>query len=259
MNVLILMAGDGKRFTDVGITTPKPLIEVHGKPILEWTTRSLPFIKHVDEDQSLSIAPDNLYFALRQEHEDNGVCEYLKRVYGEDINFIVFQKTTRGNMETAYVSTLSMPADEPLLILDADNKYNDEDFLMTLSEAADFHDSMVVTYFDPIDKDPKWAFVFTDGALVTRIVEKDPKAIEEGGCPLVGTFWFKTTSLFQRYADALIQTNTRTGTTGKEEFYVSQVPSTHVKNGGIVFAHKVSNVVPLGTPSDVEKFECSTL
>jgi NDP-sugar pyrophosphorylase family protein len=255
MNVLILMAGDGKRFTDAGINTPKPLIEVNGKPILEWTTRSLPFIKHIDEDHSMSIAPENLYFAIRQEHENDGVCDYLKRVYGDDINFIVFQKTTRGNMETAYVSTLSMPSEEPLLILDADNKYNDCDFLDTLSEAVDFDNSMVVTYFDPVDADPKWAFVFTDGALVTRIVEKDPTALEQGGCPLVGTFWFKTTSLFQRYADALIQTNTRSGTPGREEFYVSQVPSTHVKNGGIVFAHKVNEVVPLGTPDDVEKFK----
>jgi NDP-sugar pyrophosphorylase family protein len=256
MNVLVLMAGDGKRFTNVGITTPKPLIEVNDKPILEWTTRSLPFIKHADDvDKSLSIDSSNLYFAIRQEHENDGVCNYLTRVYGDNINFIVFQKTTRGNMETAYVSTLSMPPDEPLLILDADNKYNDCDFLNTLDDASDFPDSMVVTYFDPIDKDPKWAFVFTDGALVKRIVEKDPKALEEGGSPLVGTFWFKTTALFQRYADQLIQTNTRSGITGREEFYVSQVPSAHIKNGGIVFAHKVSDVVPLGTPEDVEKFK----
>lgn len=254
MNVLILMAGDGKRFTDEGITTPKPFIEVKGKPILEWTTRSLPFISHAYDDLDFTIAPDNLFFAIRQEHEDAGYCKYLREMYGEDINFIVFQKTTRGNMETAYVSTLSMSPDEPLLILDSDNKYDDEGLIDTLSEAIEFDDSMVVTYFDPIDADPKWAFVFTDGALVTKIVEKDPQALAAGGSPLVGTFWFKTTALFQRYADALIQTNTRSGTAGREEFYVSQVPSTHVKNGGVVFAHKVSDVVPLGTPTDVEKF-----
>ncbi len=255
MNVLILMAGEGKRFSDVGIKTSKPIIEVNGKPILEWTTRSLPFIQHNGEPTDPVVESNNLYFAIRQEHEDNGVCDFLKRLYGDDINFIVFQKTTRGNMETAYICTLSMADDAPLLILDADNKYDDDDLLTTLVEASEFENSMVVTYFDPIDTDPKWAFVFTDGAIVTEIVEKDSKALERGGCPLVGTFWFSSTSLFQRYADALIQNNVRSGVIERPEFYVSQVPSTHVKNGGVVFAHKVSNVVPLGTPEDVEKFE----
>lgn len=258
MNALILMAGDGKRFADVGITTPKPLIEVNGKPILQWTTQSLPFIMDCERGQGPAIAPNNLYFAIRQEHEDAGMCEYLRRLYGDNINFIVFKKTTRGNMETAYICTLSMPSDEPLLILDADNKYDDNDILTTLSEAADFNDSMVVTYFDPINADAKWAFVFSDGAVAIEIVEKDPTAIARGGSPLVGTFWFKTTSLFQRYADILIQNNVRSGIIDKEEFYVSQVPATHIKNGGVVFAHKVNNVVPLGTPEDVEKFQNAT-
>lgn len=259
MNVLILMAGDGKRFTDAGITTSKPLITVNGKTILQWTLQSLPFVADSERGQGPSVPANSLYFAIRKEHEDAGVCEFLQKMYGEDINFIVFQRTTRGNMETAYISTLSMPADESLLILDADNKYDDEGLFEVLTEAEEsFPGSMLVTYFDPIDADPKWAFVFTDGetagALATKIVEKDPHAIADGGCPLIGTFWFSSTALFQRYADALIQNNVRTGTPGKEEFYVSQIPSTYIKECGIVFAHKVANVVPLGTPEDVEKF-----
>ena len=43
MSLLVLLAGEGQRFKDRGIMTPKPLIEVNGKSILEWTTRSLHF------------------------------------------------------------------------------------------------------------------------------------------------------------------------------------------------------------------------
>lgn len=35
--LLIPMAGKGQRFIDEGYETPKPLIEVGGKTILEWS------------------------------------------------------------------------------------------------------------------------------------------------------------------------------------------------------------------------------
>ena len=42
MNILVLMAGRGQRFRDKGYDKPKPLIEVNGKTILQWTTESCP-------------------------------------------------------------------------------------------------------------------------------------------------------------------------------------------------------------------------
>ena len=39
---LIPMAGDGKRFIDAGYTTPKPLIEINGLPMIVHAAKSLP-------------------------------------------------------------------------------------------------------------------------------------------------------------------------------------------------------------------------
>ena len=41
MNVLIPMAGAGKRFFDAGYIFPKPLIEVDNKPMIQWVIESL--------------------------------------------------------------------------------------------------------------------------------------------------------------------------------------------------------------------------
>jgi len=253
MNVLILMAGDGKRFVDEGINTPKPLVEVNGKTILEWTTRSIPFIDHYKENPD-GLPSNRLHFAIREEHEEHGISDKLKTIYGDDINIITFKKLTNGNLETAYMCALLMDEEEPLLVLDSDNKYNDNNILETFVESLDFDHSMVVSYFDPIDDSSKWAFIYTDGAVVKKIVEKDPKALERGGLPLVGTFWFKTNRLFLDLSEYIISNGFKVGTPGKEEFYMTQVPSLHAANGGAVFAHKVDDVVPLGTPADVEKF-----
>ena len=41
MNVLIPMAGAGKRFFDAGYIFPKPLIEINNKPMIQWVIESL--------------------------------------------------------------------------------------------------------------------------------------------------------------------------------------------------------------------------
>ena len=41
MNVLIPMAGAGKRFSDAGYIFPKPLIEINNKPMIQWVIDSL--------------------------------------------------------------------------------------------------------------------------------------------------------------------------------------------------------------------------
>lgn len=254
MNILVLMAGEGRRFSDAGILMPKPLVEVNGKTILEWTTRSVPFIKHYGEDGD-HFPSNQLYFAVRAEHDvDHNLTDRLKVIYGDDINLIYFKKSTRGNLETAYMCAALMEDEEALLVLDSDNKYVDNEMLTTFTEALDFDNSMVVNYFDTIDADAKWAFAYTDGAVVTKIVEKDPNAVKNGGRPLIGNFWFSNVKIFLQWAQYIITQGFVTGTPGKEEFYISQVPAIHAANQGAVFAHKVSDVVPLGTPEDVEKF-----
>ena len=259
MNILVVMAGEGNRFKEVGIDTPKPLIEVNDKSILEWTTRSLPFIQHKQETSSvLPILPDQLYFAIRKEHESNGICEYLKSLYGDDVNFIVFENTTRGNLETALISCISIHnIYDPLLVLDCDNMYCDNHFLETLIEANQIENSMVVTCFEPLDNSDKWSFVVPNGRVATEIVEKDGTALSRGGKPLVGTFWFQNTLMFMESAAEIIQSNAKTGQANKQEFYISQVPQKHI-NTGKVFVHMVDSVVPLGTPEDVEKFRSTT-
>ena len=41
LNVLIPMAGAGKRFADAGYIFPKPLIEINNKPMIQWVIESL--------------------------------------------------------------------------------------------------------------------------------------------------------------------------------------------------------------------------
>ena len=98
MNVIILMAGKGERFKNVGIHTPKPMVEVNGKSILEWTTRSLPFIEHYNEKPPIVVDSTDLYFAILEDDEEQyNISQFLTDIYGEDIHIIKFGSPTAGS------------------------------------------------------------------------------------------------------------------------------------------------------------------
>ena len=68
---LIPMAGEGKRFLDMGYKTPKPLIEVSGNKMIVSTAKSLPktnesiFILHKNHIKDYSL--DKIIVSIKQD------------------------------------------------------------------------------------------------------------------------------------------------------------------------------------------------
>ena len=250
MNIVILMAGEGSRFKDVGYPMPKPLIEVGDKHILEWTTRSLPFIKHYNE--KLKSAPKiKMYFAVRTEQEkDFQITSRLKKIYGEDITLKFFDTLTRGNLETAYLTCKEIDNNDETLILDSDNFYDGSRFLDFLNMyKGKFPNFCSICYFEPLDNSHKWCFAILKGNVVEGLMEKDEKALSLGGKPMVGVFYFNSKNLFLEVAKFILGQKEP----AKGEFYMSQSIQCLINNGIPAFGLKVSNVKPLGTPQDIIK------
>lgn len=241
MNVLVLMAGRGQRFVDAGYTIPKPLIKVNGKTILQWTTESCPYIKHNGTNQSV-----NLYFAVLQEHIDAGLDTFLYSVYGNNITIVPFTKVTRGNLDTAYISCNQM-LDDDLLILDSDNKYNGNSVDKFISELPSVKNLSAIFVFDTLDKSlpNKWSNARIEDGKVRGIREKDNEWNEYPA--LIGMFYFSSTSEFLTRANTVLTEYTPV----KGEYYMSMVPANLYDE---VYAHYVTDVVPLGTPQDVLLF-----
>lgn len=249
MNIVVLMAGEGSRFKEVGYPLPKPLIEVGDKHILEWTTRSLPFIKHYKES---SIDKNyTLTFAIRTEDDKSfQITDRLKNIYGDDINTISFDKLTRGNLETAYLTCKDLNPDEEILILDSDNAYNGSNLLNFLDMFKNKYENFAsICYFEPLDNSRKWCFATREGNRVKTLLEKDETAISKGGKPMVGTFYYNKNSLFTEVAKFILGQ----GQTVRGEFYMSQSIQCLIDNGLPVFGTLVDNVRPLGTPGDIIK------
>ncbi len=90
---LITLAGEGSRFSGVGVETPKPLIEVNGKPMIIEAVSCLP-------------EADSHVFVCRTEHiEEHSIDEIIKDYYPES-EFVILDKTTMGQACTAEIGIL---------------------------------------------------------------------------------------------------------------------------------------------------------
>ena len=87
MKIIIPMSGVGRRFAEAGYDQIKPLIHVHGKPIIEWVVQLFPdaldilFICRDDhlndtplKDVLQSIAPHAAIQAIKGHKKRTCVC-----------------------------------------------------------------------------------------------------------------------------------------------------------------------------------------
>lgn len=252
MNIVVLMAGEGNRFKSAGYNIPKPLLSHKNVTILERTTRSCPLINHTGP-QSDKI---NLTFACRSEHnQNNELDKFLIKTYTNP-NIHYFSNTTRGNLETAYLTILDQYnkqeifLDAPLLLLDSDNAYDCPMFNSFLLKLQLFPPNMGIFVFNDLLKESKWANAKIDvGGKVLDIEEKHPDWVSFPA--LIGTFYFSHTGLFLQYAKYILEHSSKT----RGEYFVSQVPQLYSRLGYDVYAQKVKEIIPLGTPQDWEDYK----
>ena len=145
---------------------------------------------------------------------------------------------------------------DDLLVLDSDNKYNDNNLINFIDKLPRKTHTMAVTCFDNPDESlpNKWSNVMIERGVVVGIREKDDSWIQHPS--LVGNFYFANTDFFTNYSSYIINHGTAITFNGKKEYYMSMVPS-HLSQIHQVYAHKVTDVIPLGTPADVRNFELS--
>lgn len=273
MQIVTLAAGIGSRFLNKSeengeYLKPKPMIEVLGKTIMEWTTNSLPYFT---SDSEYYVADNNKHFAILNQH---AVTYELDRKiyesYGDDVHIHTLHSLTRGNMETAYTITKEFnerQLNEPLLLLDADNMYDGSTLpyeLLSLQHDHSGEDFAVIVDFDPIDDKTHWCFSFSKKVqnsmtrVVTNIKEKDRTALKDGGKPMVGVFYFSSGRFFNEIAKTIITVDENASASYTDmmshEMFMSMAVKTAFHWGNDVFVLRVNNVKPLGTPEDVDAF-----
>ena len=172
MDAIILAAGLGTRLRPHTLTTPKPLLPVRGRPILDWTLAALPpsverviVVTHYLADQVEA-------FLRSQTHHRNWVT--------------VNQQTPRGTGH-AFQSCRGEVSADRVLVLNGDDLYAASDLAALAEKPA----GLLV---HPVDEPRKFGIVFTrpDGTL-DRLVEKP--ALDGRQMANIGSYLFPRSAL----------------------------------------------------------------
>lgn len=237
INIVIPMAGAGSRFNVAGYTDPKPLIPVHGKPMIKLVIENL-----------TPIRQHRFIFICQSAH----VAKYNFRekltAWAPGCVVIEINGVTEGAACTVLTAKSLIDTDLPLMIANSDQFID-----MNINQYLNITDSTLIDGLIMTMKstDPKWSFVALDSARnVTRVVEKEVISDEA----TVGIYNFRQGRSFVIAAEAMIAKNERVN----GEFYIAPTYNTLIARGYKVGIHNIgtdgTGMHGLGTPSDLAEF-----
>lgn len=232
LNVLVPMAGAGKRFQDAGYIFPKPLIEINNKPMIQYVINNLNI-------------KANYIFIVQKEHVSSFGLNNILKILVPNCNIIVVDKLTEGAACTTLLAKNLINSNKPLLIANSDQ------YVEWASSEAMYHfvsknnDGAILT-FNSIH--PKWSYVRTkvNSNIVLEVAEK--KVISNQAT--AGIYYWKHGSDYVKYAEKMISKNIRFN----NEFYVCPVYNEAILEKKIISTYPVKKMWGLGTPQDLEYF-----
>ena len=231
LNVLVPMAGAGSRFSIMGYTFPKPLIEVDGKPMIQVVV------------ENLNIEA-NYIFICQKNHYEKYHLQYLLNLIAPGCKIIQVDGMTEGAACTTLVAEHLIDNDKPLLIANSDQFIEWDANEVMYAFSADQIDGGILTF--PASH-PKWSYakVGEDG-FVEKVAEKMPIS-NDATC---GVYYWKKGSDYVNYAWQMIDKDIRTN----GEFYICPVYNEAIQDGKKIRVKRIEKMWGLGTPEDLNYF-----
>jgi NDP-sugar pyrophosphorylase family protein len=237
LNIVIPMAGLGSRFSDEGYKDPKPLISIHGVPMIKLVIDNLtPKCDH------------RFIFICQRKHVKEYELKRLFNAWAPNNEVIELDGITEGAACTVYSAKPLINNNDPVMIANSD-QYVDvviDDYLSTMDGRS--LDGLIMTMKAD---DPKWSFVGLDSeGLVDRVVEKEVISDEA----TVGIYNFRSGMQLV----AAIESMFKKGLRVNGEYYVAPAYNEMINIGLKVGFYNVGEVgagmYGLGIPDDLSCF-----
>jgi dTDP-glucose pyrophosphorylase len=236
------MAGRGSRFASAGFKDPKPLIPIHGIPMIRWVIKNLtPEMNH------------RFIFISQAEHIRMYELTEKLAIWAPGSIVIPVDGITSGAAATALLAKDLINNESPLLIANSD-QWVESKIGTFLSFIGDENTDASIMTMEA--NDPKWSFAeISDTGSVLRVVEKEVISNHA----TVGIYGFKRGSDFVKFAEEMIAENF----TVNGEHYVAPVYNWMIRAGKKIVTHSIGSeangMYGLGIPEDLEFFESNPL
>lgn len=231
INILIPLAGNGTRFSSIGYTVPKPLININHKAMIQIVVENIGLI-------------GQYIFLVRREHCEKYDLENFLNKIAPNCKIVKVDSCTEGAACTTLLAEEYINSDTPLLIANSDQYlvWSPTQFLYeAMSEGVD---GSIATFYNT---NPKWSYAKLDqNGFVTEVQEKNVIST----IATTGIYFFKSGASYTNYAKQMISKNIRVN----GEFYVCPVYNEAIQDGKKIKIHEVKAMHGLGTPADLNSF-----
>lgn len=234
INIVIPMAGEGKRFKKEGYTKPKPFIEIYDEPMI---SRVL---------DNLYIPGSKFYLLVKAEHlkSEDQLFNHLKEKY--DITVIPIEFDTEGTASTVLFARKYINNDHPLIVANCDQLIDFDIQTFYEDAVARELDGSILT-FEESENDPKWSYVQINAEKeVLRVKEKEVIS----NYASVGIYLFMSGQIFVNSAIDMIIHKDRTN----NEFYLCPTYNYMIKKGYKIGIYNIDfkKMYGLGKPEDLQ-------
>jgi dTDP-glucose pyrophosphorylase len=232
LNILIPMAGAGKRFSDAGYIFPKPLIEINNKPMIQWVI------------EGLNIRA-NYIFIIQKEHNESYNLSSVLKIIDPHCKIVVIDKLSEGAACTTLLAKKYINNKNPLIIANSDQYIEWNSSKVLYNFISKKIDGAILTFKST---HPKWSYAkTTDDNIVLEVAEK--KVISENAT--VGVYLWRFGSDYVKYSERMIKKEIRVN----NEFYVCPVYNEAIKDKKKIVIYPIDRMWGLGTPHDLEFFK----
>jgi dTDP-glucose pyrophosphorylase len=233
INILIPAAGLGARFQT---TTPKPLLDVNGKPMLVRVLENF--------YQSSRV---RFTVCILAEHEQKfKLVKTIKQYVDIPFEVVFIDKLQDGPAKTCYLAKDYLNQQIPLIVTNCDQLIFDLDIKKLVSYAGKNQaDGVVGTFYS---NSPKNSYIkLDDSGLITQIKEKE---VLSNYATNGVHYWTKTCDFFES-CDEMFAKNDKV----LKEYYVAPSYNYMIQNGKKVIQYFFNEHFPIGIPADLEKFK----
>ncbi len=235
INIVIPMAGRGSRFANAGYELPKPLIDVHGRHMIEYVVEN---VRPNEEHRFI--------FICLQEHLEKYDLEKKLSEISPGCIIVPVDHVTEGAACTVLLAEQYIDNNNAMMIANSD-QYVDIDINDYLNSIKDY-DGLIMTM---TADDPKWSFIkYDENKFVTLLREKEVISDEA----TVGIYNYKHGSDFVKYAKLMIEKDIRVN----NEYYVAPVYNEMIEDNKKIVYYNIGSendgMYGLGIPDDLNRF-----
>jgi NDP-sugar pyrophosphorylase family protein len=234
LTIAMPMSGEGKSFADRGYTFPKPLVEIAGRPMIEWVLANI----RIDE-------PHRFIFICAEEHLRRFALGDVLHLLTPGATIIPVSKPTSGALCSVLLASEFLNQEGELIIANADQVVDlpFAEFLTTARRPGT--DGCILTF---PSTHPKWSFAKEREGVVVAVAEKRPISNQA----TAGMYYFKSSKEFIEAAEQVILKNAAL----MGEFFVAPVYNQLILEGKRITTCPMTReqMHSLGTPEDVTLF-----